>query len=158
MIDLQLTGDESKGVSPVIAVILMVAITVILAAVIGMFVLDLGDNSTQQNAQVGLEFNESQGSSVESGVEQHYNVEVTIISLGAADEIILEAPKYAGTDSNGDSVIESWSDDGQQETTIADPSAGASGEVTDVADGDGVTVVGILDGQRSVLQNYTVEG
>ncbi|ELK56003.1 hypothetical protein D320_01493, partial [Haloferax sp. BAB-2207] len=34
---------ESRAVSPVIGVILMVAITVILAAVIGTFVLGLGD-------------------------------------------------------------------------------------------------------------------
>ena len=35
---------DERGVSPVIGVILMVAITVILAAVIGTFVLGLGDN------------------------------------------------------------------------------------------------------------------
>lgn len=37
------TGDDDRGVSPVIGVILMVAITVILAAVIASFVLGLGD-------------------------------------------------------------------------------------------------------------------
>jgi flagellin-like protein len=36
-------SDDSRAVSPVIGVILMVAITVILAAVIGTFVLGLGD-------------------------------------------------------------------------------------------------------------------
>ncbi|GGM56994.1 flagellin-like protein [Halarchaeum rubridurum] len=36
--------DDDRGVSPVIGVILMVAITVILAAVIGTFVLGLGSN------------------------------------------------------------------------------------------------------------------
>jgi len=44
------TGD--RGVSPVIGVILMVAITVILAAVIGTFVLNLG-GSVQKNTQAG---------------------------------------------------------------------------------------------------------
>lgn len=39
----QLLGDDDDAVSPVIGVILMVAITVILAAVIRMFVLGLGD-------------------------------------------------------------------------------------------------------------------
>ncbi|MBP1987208.1 type IV pilin [Halolamina salifodinae] len=39
--------DEERGVSPVIGVILMVAITVILAAVIGTFVLGLGDSLNQ---------------------------------------------------------------------------------------------------------------
>lgn len=37
-------NEEDRGVSPVIGVILMVAITVILAAVIGAFVLGLGDD------------------------------------------------------------------------------------------------------------------
>ena len=37
-------GGEDRGVSPVIGVILLVAITVILAAVIGAFVLGLGND------------------------------------------------------------------------------------------------------------------
>jgi len=39
--------NDDRGVSPVIGVILMVAITVILAAVIGTFVLGLGDSLEQ---------------------------------------------------------------------------------------------------------------
>ena len=49
-----ITGtDSERGVSPVIGIILMVAITVILAAVIGTFVLGLGDqvHQTNPNAQ-----------------------------------------------------------------------------------------------------------
>jgi len=42
---------EERGVSPVIGVILMVAITVILAAVIGTFVLGLGDQVSQTAPQ-----------------------------------------------------------------------------------------------------------
>ncbi len=42
--DLKSLFQEEDAVSPVIGVILMVAITVILAAVIGAFVLDLGGN------------------------------------------------------------------------------------------------------------------
>ncbi|MUV85088.1 type IV pilin [Natronomonas sp. CBA1123] len=47
------TDDDNRAVSPVIGVILMVAITVILAAVIGTFVLGLGDQvqQTSPNAQ-----------------------------------------------------------------------------------------------------------
>ena len=46
------TTDDS-AVSPVIGVILMVAITVILAAVIGTFVLGLGEQ-VEQNARAGI--------------------------------------------------------------------------------------------------------
>ncbi|MDB9279537.1 type IV pilin N-terminal domain-containing protein [Halorubrum ezzemoulense] len=49
--------DSERAVSPVIGVILMVAITVILAAVIGTFVLGLGDQigEAQPTAQLSLE-------------------------------------------------------------------------------------------------------
>jgi flagellin-like protein len=65
-------GMEDRGVSPVIGVILMVAITVILAAVIATFVLGFGD-SVQNNAQAGVtvEDNTSGG-----------GYDVTLTSLG----------------------------------------------------------------------------
>jgi flagellin-like protein len=48
---------EDRAVSPVIGVILMVAITVILAAVIGTFVLGLGDQVDESAPQASLTFN-----------------------------------------------------------------------------------------------------
>jgi len=52
---------DDDAVSPVIGVILMVAITVILAAVIGTFVLGLGENVQQNspNAQFSFEYDSS---------------------------------------------------------------------------------------------------
>ncbi|WP_222917688.1 type IV pilin N-terminal domain-containing protein [Natrinema sp. SYSU A 869] len=50
-------SDSERAVSPVIGVILMVAITVILAAVIAAFVLDMGNMSESANA--GVDFGES---------------------------------------------------------------------------------------------------
>jgi len=49
--------DDDRAVSPVIGVILMVAITVILAAVIGTFVLGLGDQvqNTTPRASIGFD-------------------------------------------------------------------------------------------------------
>ena len=51
-------NSENRAVSPVIGVILMVAITVILAAVIGTFVLGLGDSlgDNQPTAQLSVDF------------------------------------------------------------------------------------------------------
>ncbi|WP_226039016.1 type IV pilin N-terminal domain-containing protein [Natrinema sp. DC36] len=46
-------SDDERAVSPVIGVILMVAITVILAAVIAAFVLDMGGNQSAP-AQAGV--------------------------------------------------------------------------------------------------------
>jgi len=48
---------EDRGVSPVIGVILMVAITVILAAVIGAFVIGLGDQASQSVPQASFDYN-----------------------------------------------------------------------------------------------------
>jgi len=54
--------DDDRGVSPVIGVILMVAITVILAAVIAAFVLGLGDtNSTAPSVTFDFDYDESNG-------------------------------------------------------------------------------------------------
>jgi len=48
--------DDERAVSPVIGVILMVAITVILAAVIGTFVLGLGDQLQETSPQASFGF------------------------------------------------------------------------------------------------------
>ncbi|MDX1746657.1 MAG: type IV pilin N-terminal domain-containing protein, partial [Halobacteriales archaeon] len=55
----QLFTDED-AVSPVIGVILMVAITVILAAVIGTFVLGLGENVQDSAPQANFQFDYNQ--------------------------------------------------------------------------------------------------
>ncbi|WP_084158288.1 type IV pilin [Natrinema thermotolerans] len=62
-------NSSERAVSPVIGVILMVAITVILAAVIAAFVLDLGQGQ-EANPQAGLSVDESAG-------------EVTVNNLGS---------------------------------------------------------------------------
>jgi len=53
--------DEERAVSPVIGVILMVAITVILAAVIGTFVLGLGDQVQSTTPQASFGFDTASG-------------------------------------------------------------------------------------------------
>jgi len=50
----KLFNDDERAVSPVIGVILMVAITVILAAVIASFVLGLGDSAGDAAPQVSV--------------------------------------------------------------------------------------------------------
>ncbi|MFA9417888.1 type IV pilin [Natrinema sp. HArc-T2] len=65
-------NEEERAVSPVIGVILMVAITVILAAVIAAFVLDMGGNQSAP-AQAGV-------STTDTG-DANGDVEVTIQSM-----------------------------------------------------------------------------
>jgi len=56
--------DDDRAVSPVIGVILMVAITVILAAVIGTFVLGLGDQLQATTPQASFGFDTSDSKTV----------------------------------------------------------------------------------------------
>jgi len=60
---LQSLFDDDSAVSPVIGVILMVAITVILAAVIATFVLGLGDQVSSTAPQASFDFNYEEGGS-----------------------------------------------------------------------------------------------
>jgi flagellin-like protein len=55
-----ITGRDDRGVSPVIAVILMVAITVILSAVIGTFVLDIGSSLSESPPQASFEIEQEE--------------------------------------------------------------------------------------------------
>jgi len=106
--------SDDRGVSPVIGVILMVAITVILAAVIGTFVLNLG-GSVSQNAQAGV--------SIDS-VNSSY-VDVTITSLGSNTNGIKCVPSDKSaqgvgttiTCPTGDNIV-AWSTSGASNSTI----------------------------------------
>lgn len=68
---------DDRGVSPVIGVILMVAITVILAAVIASFVLGFGDD-VSQNVQAGADISQDDGTAtvtwISEGNAQYLNV------------------------------------------------------------------------------------
>jgi flagellin-like protein len=71
------TRDDS-AVSPVIGVILMVAITVILAAVIGTFVLGLGDN-VQETPSAGVQVDREANQSVSFNVVSEGNLDAARI-------------------------------------------------------------------------------
>jgi len=56
MTDIRGLLTEEDAVSPVIGVILMVAVTVVLSAAIGAFVLDIGNAVTEQTPTAAIEF------------------------------------------------------------------------------------------------------
>ena len=126
--------DSERAVSPVIGVILMVAITVILAAVIGTFVLGLGDNL---------------GNSVTAGVsvdgDETNEVRITLTNIGTADNVkVVDA-------SDGEDV---GADDGDLPLS----STGASVTLTDSTPDEGdynVVAVG-PDGDETVLRSITI--
>jgi flagellin-like protein len=73
------TTKDDSAVSPVIGVILMVAITVILAAVIGTFVLGLGDQ-VEQNARAGI------NADVDAADQ---NVSISVTTLDNSDYVLV---------------------------------------------------------------------
>ncbi|UTF53249.1 type IV pilin [Natronosalvus rutilus] len=94
------TEDESsnRAVSPVIGVILMVAITVVLAAVIAAFVLDLGQ---------GQSSNVNAGVSIENGSDG--NVTFQLNGKGNAEKVVIRnsaGNEATPNDSSTDAVLE----------------------------------------------------
>ena len=96
----QLFADED-AVSPVIGVILMVAITVILAAVIGTFVLGLGENVQDSAPQANFQFEYDIGGTTpvtitHTGGEDIQESEVSIEGAG----ITVSSPADFGADAD----------------------------------------------------------
>ncbi|WP_435118916.1 type IV pilin [Halolamina sp. C58] len=118
----QSTGfsKDERAVSPVIGVILMVAITVILAAVIGTFVLGLGD-SLNQAPQAQLEISSAGNSDLE-------------ISHNGGDSIVA-----------GDLRI---TVDGTDEGTLNNAGAGYNAEEEFSVGQTAQTNIGVADGDR----------
>ncbi len=140
--DVQQNNEEA--VSPVIGVILMVAITVILAAVIGTFVLGLGED-VQQTAQAGVNFNYDGN-----------NVTVNIIDPGNVDELRILGLTEGPAETNG------WSYDEELDAmTISgdDVSAGSSFTFTHgthAASGSQLSLVGFVGADENLLDTYRV--
>ncbi|WP_246041436.1 type IV pilin [Halorubrum ezzemoulense] len=116
--------DSERAVSPVIGVILMVAITVILAAVIGTFVLGLGDQ-LGQNANAGVSIDEPNSS----------YVTVTLVSQGNVDLVTVNATDNSGTSTNG---------------TLKE----VGETVTVKHGNSSVQIIGDIGGEKTVLRTY----
>ncbi|APW99964.1 type IV pilin [Halobiforma lacisalsi AJ5] len=104
----KLVGDEDeRAVSPVIGVILMVAITVILAAVIAAFVLDLGDSVGNTAPTANFEWDQDN-----TQTDSDLNVTATITggeSLDGGDLVIKTDSGVSATE--WDLESSDWGDD-----------------------------------------------
>ncbi|WP_226004103.1 type IV pilin [Natrinema salinisoli] len=119
-------NDDERAVSPVIGVILMVAITVILAAVIAAFVLDLGQ-SQSASPSAGFQFEENSGT-----------LSVTLISEDRVDD----SPNYQVT-SSGHSFSSGITD------------VGDSSEISSWSSGESVTITATYQGETGVVAQYS---
>jgi archaeal flagellin N-terminal-like domain len=129
---------DDRAVSPVIGVILMVAITVILAAVIGTFVLGLGQNvQSTPSASFDFDFNSSNNnvtvthtggdSLVEGDNAQDVNVTATTTSDWFENETDISAgDSQSANFSSGDTVRVVWTGtSGESSAVLAEQDAPA---------------------------------
>lgn len=121
---------DERAVSPVIGVIMMVAVTVILAAIISMLVLGMGQD-VDANAQASFTFEKTGG-----------DVVITHEGGDTIDEANLDVYK------NGNSLNPSWSN-----STVS------AGTTTNVTAGSGDTLKVVWtgpDGETATLATYKV--
>jgi flagellin-like protein len=134
----QLLGDDD-AVSPVIGVILMVAITVILAAVIGTFVLGLGDQVSDSAPTASFTFEQgTQGFSADGGSSTLTTVEVTHDGGDAISESDLDILV------NGNTGFEIDPTGSSNDDNAFAPYNGTS----DVTAGASVTIAGVYTGSN----------
>jgi flagellin-like protein len=94
---------EDRAVSPVIGVILMVAITVILAAVIGAFVLGLGDQASASAPQATFEYEFEDANNVTITHGGGADIDNSTLNITVGGETAM--PSGAGW-----TVTQNWSD------------------------------------------------
>lgn len=123
-------SDDERAVSPVIGVILMVAITVILAAVIAAFVLDMGQGQEEPvNAAVNVEVSNADNTTT-----------ITITDAGNAESFELRGEAVDGA---GDLDI-SKTGESKKYTGTGNFKAGEEGTVVGIK-GDSETVVATFE-------------
>jgi len=127
------TDSEERAVSPVIGVILMVAITVILAAVIASFVLGLGQQQDVAPTST-FEFNYDSD-----------NSELTITATGG-DTVLVEELYVRGNDALKDANQGQWNVDGPSD-------GGLEGDASTTIDGNSA----VASGDSVTLDNANVE-
>jgi len=145
--------QDDEGVSPVIGVILMVAITVILAAVIAAFVLGLGD-SGQDTPQASFDFDINQNPSTTDT-----SIELTVTAQSGdtidATQVTFEGDGIAGggafdADNTWDSVGDSEITAGSS-VTLGDDTTSSDGELAQNGDGTVNVVWSSPDGEDSSI-------
>ena len=128
---------SDSAVSPVIGVILMVAITVILAAVIGSFVLNLGGN-LEANPQAGVTFDADTATGT---------LTVQVVSMDNADGLYVR--------NDGAFLADDGNPQGVSDYASASYTLTNVGDSVEFSYGNDVTVVGELEGKQSVLQSWS---
>jgi flagellin-like protein len=154
-VTLEIPDRDERGVSPVIGVILMVAITVILAAVIASFVLGFG-GSVNESVQAGVDVSENGDGTatvtwISEGTAAELEVSVENATDDGTDDVTLEQVGDSAT-------IQYDSSEGPEEDTDTNTITAGEGEDQDADEVTlQVTVIGIgSEGTRTVITQEEV--
>ncbi len=120
---------DDDAVSPVIGVILMVAITVILAAVIATFVLGLGEQVSETAPQASFTFDYNEGSTATDSFSNSGGDGILNITHAGGDTLVADRLSVSGATGSGGN----WVDD-----TSVDPQYSSGDKVSA---GDEITVI-----------------
>lgn len=128
----QMFSADESAISPVIGVILMVAVTVVLAAVIGAFVFGIGDSlgSPAPNTQVAFDYNNNNVSVTHDGGDTITGDNTGALSINGdyADSSTVEW--YDGSSATA-------STDGSESNEVSDDTIRSGDEIVSVTDGSG---------------------
>ncbi|MFC7134320.1 MULTISPECIES: type IV pilin N-terminal domain-containing protein [Salinibaculum] len=129
----ELHSGEDRAVSPVIGVILMVAITVILAAVIASFVLGLGPSEAAPSAQFEFEeINTDDGVTIKIAHQSGDTIDpATLVTRGSFNN---SAGNYVGSPDGSNGV--NWTDSANTGSVLADISVSGN----EISSGDYMSV------------------
>jgi flagellin-like protein len=124
MTDLRGLLTDDDAVSPVIGVVLMVAVTVILSAAVGAFVLDIGNAVTEQTPTTAIAFETDVGTGSPDSVRMRHNggdsleVSALLVSIGgqtaweagsvpagSTSKFAVGGSNWAGTVTSGDVLV-----------------------------------------------------
>ena len=166
---------NSSGVSPVIGVILMVGITIVMGVIIADFIFGLTDR-LETSADANVNFNQNlhwNGSG-----NYYYNVTSSVISMQGSDYLAVTAPTSdsaefivtrVGSDAPSADVVVPSEVDYAPDNPSGSPSiesvddgrllirAGDRVKVTKLQAGDVVQVYGGVDGEETLVVEYTVQ-
>ncbi|QCJ46253.1 type IV pilin [Haloprofundus sp. MHR1] len=119
--------NDERAVSPVIGVILMVAITVILAAVIGTFVLGLGDQVGNSAPQASFDF-QYNGNTVDITHDGGQDLNMEQITVQGVDTSATGATEATGIVTAGNPIVEEGDVSGTTTVRIVweNPAGGSS--------------------------------
>ncbi len=154
--------QEEDAVSPVIGVILMVAITVILAAVIGAFVLDLGGNQ-ESTPSASWDWTQNQSATAADSAGEGVTIDVEVGSTEEINTDNTEVKIDGSSPGSGEWVEDSGFGSeitaGSSASYVTDGSVGAAGPSLSNTEGDTFRITwSSQNGESSsTLTEYTVK-